>query len=665
MDIAEPLRKQIVNTVKMLAVDGVEKANSGHPGMPMGCADIAVELWLRYLRYSPTDPKWADRDRFVLSAGHGSMLLYSMLHLSGYDLPMSELQRFRQIDSKTPGHPESFMTPGVETTTGPLGQGIANAIGLAIAGKMMKARYPELYSGQRIFGICSDGDLMEGVSHEAASLAGHLGLDNLVFFYDDNHISIDGETELALSDDAAKRFEAYGWYAQRIDGHDPAAIRKALDSAIAEEKRPSIIVARTHIGNGSPNKHDSEKAHGSPLGKEEVSLTKKALGWPEEPTFFIPDEVKKVFAARAAENEKEFAAWNDKLKKLSPDAAAQWKAFVHRESPADLVSQLFAAAKEFAAKPDATRSLAGKIEQVAAKACPWLVGGSADLNPSTNTFINGSPAIEKGKFDGRNIHYGVREHAMLSINNGISLSGFASFGSTFLIFSDYCRPAIRLAALSHIQSIPVFTHDSIFLGEDGPTHQPVEHLAALRLIPNLRVVRPADAYECAAAWAYALSRKNGPTCIILTRQKLPPIEHTAAVDPNTILAGAYRVVDPADANLVIVATGSEVQLGVAAAKALAGEGVKARVISAPCLEALEDLGDAAYEKVLPNDGLPRVSIEAGRTTHWRALVGRTGLAIGVDTFGASAPDKDLAKKYGLTPEAVTEKIRAWFKSQKK
>ena len=663
MDIAEPLRKQVVNTVKMLAADGVEKANSGHPGMPMGCADIAVELWLHALRYAPKDPQWADRDRFVLSAGHGSMLLYSMLHLTGYDLPMSELQRFRQLDSKTPGHPENFMTPGVECTTGPLGQGIANAIGMAIAGKMMKARFPELYTGQRIFGICSDGDLMEGVSHEAASLGGHLGLDNLVFFYDDNHISIDGETELALNDDAVKRFEAYGWFAQRIDGHDPAAIRKALDAAIAEEKRPSIIVARTHIGNGSPNKHDSEKVHGNPLGKEEMALTKTALGWPQEPTFLVPDEVKKVFAARAAENEKEHAAFQEKVAKLSPARLAEWKALTGKEAPKDLVAQLFAKAKEIAGKPEATRSLAGKIEQVAAKACPWLVGGSADLNPSTNTYIEGSPSLDKGKFEGRNIHYGVREHGMLSINNGIALSGFASFGSTFLIFSDYCRPAIRLAALSHVQSIQVFTHDSIFLGEDGPTHQPVEHLAALRLIPNLRVVRPADAYECAAAWAYALDRKKGPTCIILTRQKLPPIEHTASVDPNDIIAGAYRAIDPADANLVIIATGSEVQLGVAAAKALAADGIKARVVSAPCLEALEDLGEAAYQKVLPDDGLRRVSIEAGRTTPWRALVGRDGLTIGVDTFGASAPDKDLAKKFGLTPEAVTEKIRGWFKKK--
>ncbi len=662
MELAEPLRLEVVNTVKMLAVDGVEKANSGHPGMPMGCAAIAVEIFTRHLRYVPTEPGWEGRDRFVLSAGHGSMLLYGMLHLAGYDLPISELQKFRQLGSKTPGHPEVHLTAGVETTTGPLGQGIANAVGMAIGAKMKGAQFPALFGGERaprIFGICSDGDLMEGVSHEASSLAGHLGLDNLVFFYDDNHISIDGETELALSDDAQKRFEAYGWFVQRIDGHDPAQIRKAIDAAVAEDKRPSLIAARTHIGDGSPNKHDSEKAHGSPLGKDEVAATKKNLNWPQEPTFLVPDAVRKVFADRAAEVKPSQVAWNDALAKLDAATAATWKTFSERKLPSDLVSQLFSAAKELAGKPDATRSLAGKVEQVVAKACPWLAGGSADLNPSTNTFILGSPAIARGEFAGRNIHYGVREHGMLSVNNGLALSGFTPFGSGFLIFSDYCRPPIRLAALSHIQNIFVFTHDSIFLGEDGPTHQPVEQIAALRLIPNLRVVRPADAYECAAAWAYAMQREHAPTAIILTRQKLAPI-HATQPEAKTLLAGAYRLVDPKDAKLVIIATGSEVHVAVAAAQALAAAGKPARVISAPCLEALEDLGTAAYDAVLPDDGLPRVSIEAGRTSPWKAVVGHKGLAIGVDTFGASAPDKDLAVHYGLDVASVTKKIQAWL-----
>jgi transketolase len=628
----------------------------------MGCADIAVELWLHYLRYSPTDPKWADRDRFVLSAGHGSMLLYSMLHLSGYDLPIEELKRFRQIDSKTPGHPESHMTVGVETTTGPLGQGITNAVGMALAGKMLQHQFPG-HVGFRVFGICSDGDLMEGISHEAGSIAGHLGLDNLIFFYDDNHISIDGETELALSDDAVKRFEAYGWFVQRIDGHDAGQIRKALDAAVENKGKPSMIVARTHIGEGSPNKQDKESSHGSPLGKEELALTKKALGWPEEPTFFIPDEVKKVFQDRAAELKGEYDAWQKAHAALGEAEKKKWSALWDKKVPSDLLDKLMAKAKEIGGKAEATRSLAGKIEQVVAAECPFLVGGSADLNPSTNTFIVGSPDVQKGRFDGRNIHYGVREHVMCSMNNGIAVtSGLVPFGSTFLIFSDYCRPAIRLAALSQLQNIFVFTHDSIFLGEDGPTHQPVEQIATLRMIPNLRVVRPADSYECAAAWYYAMTRKEAPTCIILTRQKLPPIER-ANLDPKAIVAGAYRVIDPKDANLVIIATGSELQLAVAAAKNLEGEGIKARVVSAPCLEALEDAGDAAYQAVLPDDGLPRVSIEAGRTTVWRAIVGKKGLAIGVDDFGNSAPDKDLAVRFGLTPEAVTKKIREFFKSR--
>jgi len=661
MQVDGDLRAKCVNTIKFLAIDGVEKAKSGHPGMPMGCADLTFELYTRHLRYNPRDPKWPNRDRFVLSAGHGSMLLYSMLHLTGHDLPMEELQRFRQIDSKTPGHPESHMTVGVETTTGPLGQGITNAVGMALAGKMLAARFPEqkdLFT-YRVFGIASDGDLMEGVSHEAASVAGHLGLDNLIFFYDDNHISIDGETELALSDDAVKRFEGYGWGVQKIDGHDHEAVRRALDAAVSRigEGRPQLICARTHIGHGSPNKHDSHSAHGSPLGKDEVSLTKKAAGWPEEPTFLVPDDVKKVFAERAKELQGEYDGW----KKLAANSKGL-EQFIDPKVPADLAEKLFAKAKELAGKAEATRAIAGKVEQVAAKECPWLVGGSADLNPSTNTYIDGSPSVQKGKYEGRNVHYGVREHAMASINNGIAVtSGFVPFGSTFLIFSDYMRPAVRLAALSHLQNIFVFTHDSVFLGEDGPTHQPIEQLAALRLIPHLRVVRPADAFECAAAWAYALQRKHLPTAIVLTRQKLAPIQDNA--DPKVVMRGAYRVVDPKDATLTIVATGSEVHVAVAAAKALEADGQRARVISAPCLEALEDAG--AWDEVFGTEDLPRVSIEAGRTAGWKHVVGRHGLTIGIDDFGNSAPDKDLAVRFELTPDAVAKRIRGFLAASQK
>jgi transketolase len=665
MHVEEPLRTLCVNTIKMLAVDAVEKANSGHPGMPMGCADLAFELFVRHLRYDPKDPKWPGRDRFVLSAGHGSMLLYSLLHLTGTDLSLDELKRFRQLDSKTPGHPESHITLGVETTTGPLGQGIVNAVGMAIAGRMLAARFPEQPDlfGYRVFGIASDGDLMEGISHEGASLAGHLGLDNLIFFYDDNEISIDGDTALALSDDAQKRFEAYGWSVQRIDGHDPAAIAKALDVAVGTRGKPSLIIARTQIGRGSPNKQGSEKAHGSPLGKDEVALTKKALGWPESETFHVPSEVRAVFEKRAAELAPLSAAWRATVAGLSPEIRARIAQFLEPEVPEGLVDALFAKAAELAQKPDATRSLAGKIEQVAARLCPWLVGGSADLAPSCNTTIEGAPAIARGAFGGRNFHYGVREHAMGSINNGIAVtSGFVPFGSTFLIFSDYMRPAIRLAALSRLQNVFVFTHDSIFLGEDGPTHQPIEQLASLRLIPGLRVWRPADAFECAAAWAYAIERKHAPTAIVLTRQKLAPIDRPfdPRAEPRAILAGAHRVLDPADANIVLVATGSEVALAVSAAKAIERDGLRARVVSAPCLEALEDAGEAALHAVLPEDGLPRVSLEAGRTTAWKGVVGRDGLTIGIDDFGHSAPDKDLAVRYGLTTEAVADRIRVRF-----
>jgi transketolase len=529
---------------------------------------------------------------------------------------------------------------------------------------MLAARYPRPgFIGQRVFGICSDGDLMEGISHEACSLAGHLGLGNLKFFYDDNHISIDGETELSLSDNAQMRFESYGWFVQRIDGHDPAQIRAALDKAVAETERPSLIIARTHIGNGSPNKHDSEKAHGSPLGKAEVELTKKAAGWPLEPTFYVPDEVRDVFRRRAEENASVRAAWLQELESLTPEERATWQAQLAREVPANLLEELMAEALKLELKPEATRALGGKIEQIAAKACPWLVGGSADLNPSTLTFINGSPAIAKGEYAGRNIHFGIREHAMAAINNGLCLSdAFVSFGSTFLVFADYMRPAIRLAALMEQPQIFVFTHDSIFLGEDGPTHQPIEHLAALRLIPNVRVVRPADARECAAAWTYALERKDGPTVLVFTRQKLPTLERPASVTARAIVAGAHRVHDPADPKLLIVATGSEVQLAVGAAKALAAKGIAARVVSAPCLEALEDAGAEAESDVLGEEPLPRVSIEAGSTRLWRAFVGRKGLAIGIDSFGASAPDKDLAVRFGMTTEAVLARIEAWLPS---
>ncbi len=655
------LVQKAVHTIQMLAVDGVEKANSGHPGTPMALASIAFEIWTRHLRYDPKDPAWPDRDRFVLSCGHASMLLYGMLHLSGYDLSLDELKRFRQLHSKTPGHPESFMTPGVETTTGPLGQGIANAVGMAASIKMLAARFNQHapVSTARVFGIASDGDLMEGVSAEASSLAGHLGLSNLIFFYDDNRITIDGKADLAFSEDVAKRYEAYGWAVSHIDGHDHAQIRAALDRAVAETERPSLIVARTHIGIGSP-KVDSSKAHGEPLGAEDVKITKQNIGWPLEPTFLVPDEVRSLFAARAEAGARVHAGWKKDvaaLEKKGGAAAESWRKLLAREVPANLLEELCKVAPQ---KDGATRAHAGVIEQRAAALVPSLAGGSADLNPSTKTFIEGSPAIAKGRFEGRNVHFGIREHAMGAFMNGMAVSnGFIPFGSTFLVFADYMRPAIRLAALSHLQSIFVFTHDSVYLGEDGPTHQPVEHFWALRLIPNLDLVRPCDALECAAAWAYALERRGGPTALALTRQKVANIPRPAGFDPRAMLRGAYVIADAERPTMAVIATGSEVEQAVAAKKLLeAGGGERVRVVSAPCWDQFEREDAAWRDAVLP-PGLPRAVIEIGVTAPWRGVVGERGLVIGLDHFGLSAPDKAIQKELGFTPEAIAGKLEAW------
>jgi transketolase len=661
MQIDQALEKKAVHTIQMLAVDAVEKANSGHPGAPMGLASIAFELWMRHLRFDPTDPAWPDRDRFVLSAGHASMLLYSLLHLSGV-LPIDELKRFRQLGSRTPGHPEVDITPGVEVTTGPLGAGIATAVGLAAALKMTTARVGGRsgVSNARVFGIASDGDMMEGISHEASSLAGHLGLDNLVFFYDDNHITIDGKTDLALSEDVARRYEAYGWFVQTIDGHDHAAIRGALDKAVAEASRPSLIVARTTIAYGSPGKANSAKAHGEPLGAKEVEATKRAIGWPLEPTFLVPSDVRALFAARAEEGRRARAAWQEAVaafEREDPEVARLYRQLLDCAVPPNLFAELCAAAPR---KDGATRAHAGIVEQRAAALVPSLVGGSADLNPSTKTYIEGSPALTKGKFEGRNVHFGVREHAMGAFVNGLGLSGmYVPFGSTFLVFSDYMRPSIRLAALSHLRSIFVFTHDSVFLGEDGPTHQPIEHLWALRLIPNLDVVRPADSLECAAAWAHAITRRNGPTALALSRQKVPELPRDAGFDNDVMLRGGYILSDAKGGALtvILIATGSEVGLALDAKKLLEKDGERVRVVSMPCLEQFRRQDQAYREHVLPV-GTARVAIEAGVTAPWYSVVGERGMVIGRDDFGASAPDKDLAKVFGFLPEVVAAKVRS-------
>jgi transketolase len=660
----QELVDRAVKTIQMLAVDAVEQAAAGHPGAPMGLADIAFELWMRELRFDPNDATWPDRDRFVLSAGHASMLLYALLHLSGYDLSLDEIKRFRQWGSKTPGHPEFGHTPGVETTTGPLGQGISNAVGMALALKMRAARFnphePGLVAA-RVFGIASDGDMMEGVQSEAASLAGHLGLDNLVFFYDDNRITIDGTTDLAFSEDVGARYEAYRWFVQRIDGHDHRAIQQALGQAVAEGERPSLIVARTNIARGAPKKQDTASAHGEPLGAAEVAATKKNLGWPAQPTFIVPDDVRALFTARAKEGAEAARAWRARLERLKGQGGepwALWQALHERHAPRELLAELCRVAPE---KANATRAQAGVVEQRAAALVPSLVGGSADLTPSNKTYITDAAAVRRGAYEGRNLHFGVREHAMAAVCNGMALAGdFIPFASTFLVFSDYMRPAIRLAAMSRLQVVYVFTHDSLYLGEDGPTHQPVEHVWALRAIPNLDVVRPADALECAVAWTHALTRRDGPTALVLTRQNVPNLARAAGFEPARALLGAY-VIDEAsgDPRAVLIATGSEVHVAIEAKKLLGSRALGLRVVSAPCWDAFTRQPASTREAVLGR-GLPRATFELGITQPWQGVVGEGGLTIGHDTFGASARWEDIQRELGMTPAAIAERLAGWL-----
>ncbi len=642
-----------VRTVQFLSVDAVEAANSGHPGTPMALAGITVDIYSRYLRYDVERPDWPNRDRFVLSCGHASMLLYSVLHLAGYDLSLDELKNFRQWGSKTAGHPEIGHAPGIETTTGPLGQGISNAVGLALASKLAGAEVntaDDPIIDYRVFVLASDGDLMEGVASEASSLAGHLGLDNLVAIYDDNKISIDGSTDIAFTEDRAKRYEAYGWFVQSVDGHDPERVRRALDAAIQEKGRPSLIVARTHIAIGAPTKQDTAAAHGAPLGKDEVAATKKAAGWPLDP-FHVPPSAKSYFEPWAKENRARREAWEKNATALSGDRAAKWKALSARSVPEDLLEQLILGDEK---KTDATRSLSSAVQQKVAALVPSLVGGSADLAASCKTTIKGGGDVARGELSGRNIHFGVREHAMGAIVNGLALSGFfIPYGSTFLIFSDYMRPSMRLAALMEQQALFIFTHDSIYLGEDGPTHQAVEQVWALRLIPNLDVVRPADGLECAAMWAHALTRRDGPTAFALSRQKLPALDRPATFEPRQMLQGAYIVSDADDPNLVLIATGSEVHVAAEAKTILEARGKRVRVVSAPNWSAFERLPPGEQEAVL-GKGIPRVTIEAGRTTPWKGVTGFGGVAIGVDRFGASAPAERLQVEFGLTAEKVAE-----------
>lgn len=664
--IAPQQSRLAINTVKMLAVDGVEKANSGHPGMPMGSAPYAFTLWARYLRFNPKDPAWPNRDRFVLSAGHGSMLLYALLHLFGYDLPLAELQRFRQWGSKTPGHPEYGLTPGVETTTGPLGQGFTNGIGMAIAAKMTAERYntpQHRLFDHYIYGIVSDGDLMEGVSSEAASLAGHLGLGNVIYFYDDNHISIEGSTELAFTEDRAKRFEAYGWQTICIDGEDTEAAARAIEEAQADPTRPALILARTHIGAGSPNMMDTAEVHGAALGPEEVAATKENLGWPQEPTFYIPDEVRQLCDQRVSELAGVYDAWQAEYTawtKANPDLAAEYRAAVNKTLPDDLEAQLL---DSLSGKPNATRRLGGEVMSKIGEIVPYLVGGSADLSPSTSTYMKKYSAIAPGAFGGRNFHFGVREHAMGSILNGMALYGdFIPFGATFLVFADYMRPPIRLASIMGVQVIYVFTHDSIFVGEDGPTHEPVEQIASLRLIPGMTVIRPADGPEVAAAWAYALRRKNGPTALILTRQGLPAIERDIPFSVEAFNRGAYLVSETVGRgpDVVLIGTGSELQFAGAAKRALEEAGYGARIVSMPSREVFMRQ-DQAFRSALIPAAARKVVLEAGVRFGWGDIAGPDALFITQDEFGHSAPYKVLMEKLGFTEDQVAARVLAWVK----
>ncbi len=645
----------LVNTIKTLAMDAVQAADSGHPGMPMGMADAASVLWADLLTVDPAEPTWFDRDRFVLSAGHGSMLIYSLLHLSGFDLPLSELRRFRQLGSKTPGHPEHGLTPGVETTTGPLGQGFANAVGMAMAEAHLAARYNrgELQVIDHMtWGICSDGDLQEGVASEAATLAGHLGLGKLVFLYDDNGITIEGKTELAWSESVPQRFEAYGWHVSTVDGHDRHAVAQALIAARAETRRPSLICCKTHIGHGSPNKQDTAAAHGSPLGHAEIALTKEKLGWPTEPTFLVPDEAVAAFdalRARGALARSEHDQMMRRYAEAHPELHAELVRVIAGELPSDLAAAIPPAPE----KPMATRVASGKVINALAPRLPELWGGSADLAGSTKTLIDKAHSFSRFDRAGKNLHFGIREHGMAAIVNGMALhGGVIPYGATFLTFSDYMRGALRLSALMKQRAIHVLTHDSIFLGEDGPTHQSVEHAMALRLIPGMTVMRPADFRETAEAWLFALSNR-GPTCLLLTRQDLPLVPGTGP----QLVRGGYVVRDVPHPDLVLIGTGSELHLCAAAAELLAAEGLAARVVSMPSIETFLAQPEPYRDEVLPPTVLVRISVEAGVTHGWERIVGPFGASIGIDRFGESAPAEVLAEHFGFTAANVAEVAR--------
>jgi len=662
MNQGKSLEEKAINTIRFLSADAIQKANSGHPGLPMGTAALAYSLWTRHLRHNPSNPKWPNRDRFILSGGHGSMLLYSLLHLTGYALSLDELKKFRQWGSLTPGHPEYGLTPGVETTTGPLGQGFGNGIGFAIAEAHLAAIYnrPDFpIIDHYTYGLVTDGDLMEGVVAEAASLAGHLQLGKVIYLYDDNRISIDGSTDLAFTEDRGARFEAYGWQVLKVDdGNDVEAVDLAIQNA-KKDSRPSLIICRTHIGFGLPTKQDTAAAHGSPPGDEELDAAKKAQNWPIEPRFYIPEEVLDSFRQALGKGGESENHWNDLFNSYSVEYPAE-AAELKRRLAGNLPENWENSIPEFPAdaKGMATRAASGKVLNSIAAVVPELMGGSADLAPSTKTWLEGIPDFQVGQYQGRNFHFGVREHGMGAVINGMAYhGGIIPYGGTFLVFSDYMRPAVRISALSHIQSIWVYTHDSIGVGEDGPTHQPVEHLAALRAIPNLVVLRPGDANEAAQSWAIALRRKDGPTVMALSRQSMSVLDRSLYSPAEGVERGAYVLVDigDKDPDLILMASGSEVDLIIKAGQKLAAEGINVRLVSFPSWELFRKQDQVYQDSVINPDLKARLAVEAGISLGWREWVGDLGIIMAVDRYGASAPAGQIYEEFGLTVENVIKK----------
>ncbi len=651
-----------INAIRVLSIDAVQKANSGHPGLPMAMAPVGYLLFTRFMRHNPKNPKWFGRDRFVLSAGHGSMLLYSLLYLTGYDLTLDDIKQFRQLGSRTPGHPEYGVTPGVETTTGPLGQGFGNGVGMAMAAKHLEARFERDKSGlfdHRIFGICSDGDLMEGVSSEAASIAGHLGLGNIVYIYDDNHVTIDGHTELTFDEDVCKRFDAYGWHTQVVeDANDLAALSKALENGIAESNRPSLIRVRSIIGYGSPHRQGTSAAHSNALGVEEVKLTKEFYGWPTEPPFFVPGDSLAHFRECIERGEEHETAWNAKFetyaKKHSAEAG-EFQTALAKELPKGWDAEL----PVFTPKDSlATRVSASQAEAAIAKKVWNLFGGSADLNESTFTDIKDGGDFERAKFDGRNPHFGIREHGMCAILSGIALhGGFIPYGSSFLCFTDYGRPSIRLAALMELQVVFVFTHDSIGVGEDGPTHQPIEHLSSLRAIPHLTVIRPGDANEAVEAWRTVMTHTHGPVLLALSRQKVPTLDRAKLAPASGVRRGAYVLTETAGKSpeIILIGSGSELSLVVDAKAKLEERGRAVRVVSMPSANIFEAQDQAYRDSVLPPNVRRRLAVEAGAPMSWYRWVGLDGDIIGITTYGASGKFEDVMKHFGFTVEHVVER----------